>query len=373
MLAALFVLAFAAAPGPDSAASLTERTDPAPPRPARLVLAAGVGVERFHDDNILQLTARSLDRLSAGPSPPRFLVTTPGDDVDALHAEVRGRLRWLRRRETRLGVAVDVDRYAVNAVKDWEQYRFDAAQEITASRRFLTTARVWASRTPNFYLGQITDDDESFTAGTRIRHPLAYAETEIGAHLDQEMVRGRLAVGAGALRRHRDYGEHFAERDNVNVEWQVDASVHPFRRWGLELGLDWRTGRLDARGDLPATEVVDRDISYDHHGLGLSVTAPWEIFGRRGRATWEYEPETRAYTTADKFDLTRFERTNERRQHTVTVSQRLAGPLEAAFRWSRLTSEASFPDGERLADDRTDFEQNRTGFQLRVRKELFSR
>ena len=373
MIAPLLALVLAAAPGPDSAASPTERTDPAPPRPPKLALAASVGVERFHDDNILQLTARNLARLDANPSPPRFLVTTPDDDVSELHADVRARLRVLRRRETRFGVSADVDRYAVNTVKNWEEYRFDAAQEVTASKRFLTTVRAWVSRVPGFYLGQITDEDESFTAGTRIRRPLTYAETETGVHVAQELLRGRVVAGAGALRRRRDYDEHFSERDNVNVEWQLDGSARPFRGWALVLGLDWRTGRLAARGDLPATEIVDRDISYDHHGLGVSVAAPWEILGRRGRATWEYEPETRAYTTTDKFDLTRFARTNERVQHTVTVTQRLGGPLEAVFRWSRLTSEASFPDGERLSDDRTDFEQNRAGFQLRARWDLVSR
>lgn len=363
----ILLLALAAVPRPDADAPRSEHTDPAPPREHRVALGGRIAIERTHDDNILHLAQRDLDRLATGPTPPRFRVTTADDDIQSFHGEVRARLRWLRRRETRLGAALDADRYETNAVKDWQEYRFDASQELTASRRSLMTLSGWVSRLPRYYLGEITDQDDSFAAGTRIRRSLTFAQTEAGALLEQRFLKGRLELGAGGLRRRRDYDSHFDERDNTNVEWRVEGTVRPLRFWGLALGIDWRGGRLAARGDLASTLIRDADISYDHHGLGVSIDAPWEIFGRRGRASWDYQPETRRYTTADKFDLTRFERTNARRDQSVVVSQTLAGPLEAALRWSRLTSDASFPDGERFPDDRTDFVQNRFGVTLRAR------
>lgn len=374
MKSLLFLLWIAAAPGPVAGAPAPSgRTEPAPPRPSSSSWSASVAIERLHDDNILQLTKHDADRFAANSSPPRFLIESTGDNVSVLHGNLRWRPRLVRRRETRFAGSLDVSRYDRNPVKNWEEYGASLEQELTASRRALTTVRVWGSRVPDYYLRQITDEDDSFDAGVRIRRPLRYAETELGARLSQELARGRVEISGGVRRRHRDYDGHFNERDNDNDEWTVAARGRPVPGWGLTAGLSYVAGALEARGDLAASAIRDADISYDHRGLGGSLMMPWVIGGRRGRVQFEYAPETRAYTTTDKFDLTRFDRTNFRRETTVTVTQRVWGAFDAIAEYQRLTSDARFPDGVNFSEDVTDFEQTRFGLTLRAHWDLRGR
>lgn len=342
----------------------------AAPAPAKSPFSLAVSLSRQHDDNILQLTQHNLDRLAADASAPRFLVSTPDDEVTAASADALWHGRLLPRRESRVVASADARRYARNEVMNWEEYELSVQQELTASRRSLSSLKLWTASVPRYYLGQITDADDSFAAGTRIRRSLTYAQSTLGARADQRLLQGRARAALGIERLHRNYDGHFDERDNDNVQWRAQLVVSPFRRWGGSAGIVWLTGRLDARGDLVLSPIRDADISYDHRGLGASVTLPWGRGERRGRVDIDWMPERRTYTTSDVYDLTRHGRENERRETAVRVTQHAWGPFEAVATWSRLTSDASFPDGVPLPEEQTNFDQTRYGLMLRGRWEV---
>lgn len=329
-----------------------------------------VGIERVHDDNILQLTAHGFDRFSQNPDPPRFLIVSPDDAIHVIRGDVRWSTRPLPRRETRLAASVDANEYQRNRVKNWQEYEVSLRQELTSSRRNLSTLEISWADLPRYYLGEITDADASFEAGTRIRKSLDYAQVALAARLEQELFHGRLVLGAGFERLHRDYGASFEERDNDNDQWRAALETRPFPRWGLTARVAYLEGTLTARGDLESTPIRDTDISYRHSGLGAGLTLPWGRGSGRGRLVASWMPERRVYSTSDKFDLLRFGRTNRREETTLRVYQSVWGPFEAVGTYDRLTSRASFTQGIDFDPDVTDFVQTRLGLMLRARWEL---
>lgn len=329
-----------------------------------------LGVERGSNDNILQLTPDDIARFDRSPAPPRFLITSTADDITALHGDAYAHLRILRRRDTRLGASFDGTTYDRNEVKNWHQFGASLSQELTASRRHLTTLNAWRTTLPRYYLRQITDADASFAAGARIRRSLDYAQRTAGVRLAQEWWRGRVALGLGFERITRDYNAEFDERDNHNDQWRITAGGRPLPGWGLTTELAYVAGHLRAHGDLAASPIVDTDISYDHHGLGGSITAPWGHAGSRGHVEVDVMPEVRTYRTTDRFDVARFGRVNHRLDTTVRVVQRVWAPFELVGTWERLTSDASFNSGIDLPEDQTDFDQTERSIMLRARWEI---
>jgi len=329
-----------------------------------------LGIEWLNDDNILQLPPSDLARLASNPTPPRFLVTTPDDNVAAVHGDAYAHVQPLRRRDTRLGVSFDASSYARNDVKDWHQFGVSLQQELTASRRNLTALNAWWSSVPDYYLLQVTDADDSFAAGFRIRRSLTYGETTTGARLDQDLLRGRVKLAIGFERAERDYNAYFNERDNHNDQWRFSGEVRPFRGWGATARATFLTGTLRARGDLASSPIADADISYDHHGLGASVSLPWGRGRSRGRVDVSVMPQTRDYLTTDKFDLRRFGRENHRLETVVRVTQRVWGPFEAVATYDKLRSDAAFDSGLTFPEEETDFDQTQAGLMLRGRWEL---
>ncbi len=340
------------------------------PAAARADWTLGASLERSHDDNVLQLTSRRLDQLTATPGMPRFRIDTPDDDVSTLALSGAWQSHLVRRRQTRFAAAFEAHQYARNDVCNWNELSGSVRQELTASRRMLTTLTLSGESLPKYYLGEVTDPDESFAAGRRIRQSLQYAQRTLGARLDQRLLRGRVSWSAGFDRQHRDYGPHFAERDNDDDAWTLEARVQPLRAWGATAGVTWITGRLAARGELADTPVRDTDISYDHDGIGVSASLPWGHGRTRGRFDAEWQPEDRTYRTADKFDVLRYGRVNHRRFVELRATQRVWGPIEAVAHWSRLTSDAAFPPGIAIPEEQTDFTQTRAGLALRGRWSL---
>lgn len=340
----------------------------APPRAAAAespswTFTLGAGLH--HDSNILQLSNRNLDRMSTDPGVPRFLIDQADDQVFDLSAGVTMRAKPIRRRETRVEATAEADHHSASDVADWHQLGFAVQQELTAARRTLTTLRAWGSTMPSYYLGEITDDDDSFATGRRIRRSLTFAQTVVGARLEQRIARAELA---GTLERaHRNYDTHFDERDGDDQRWRAGLTVEPSPRTGVRLGAALTGGRYDARGDLAASLIRDDDISYDHRGFAVSAVVPWGHGPSRGRVEVEIAPETRTYTTADPFDVLRYHRENRRVESRVRVTQRAWGPFDAIATWDRTTSDASFPAGAGVPEDDYDFDQTRFGVMLRGR------
>jgi len=326
-----------------------------------------IGLARGHDDNVLQMTPHGFDRFATNPAAPRFLIASPGDDVNRAAVDAAWSGRLLRRRATRVAASLDLRDYQLDHVMNWHALGAGVTQELTGSRRHLVTLKLTASDLPRYYLGEITDDDASSTAGTRIRHSLTYAQFNWGMRLEREMLRRRLWLGAGYEDVRRDYNANFDERDNHNRQGRFTAEARPAGRGGIVLRAQVLLGTLHARGDLPATPVLDNDISYAHHGVGGGVSVPWGSRAARGHVDVDLMPEARVYSTRDKFDVTRFGRTNHRLETSLRLVQALPGPLEVVVTYSHLASDATFDPAIAIPTDQTDFRQTQYGLMLRGR------
>ncbi|HEY6196647.1 MAG TPA: hypothetical protein VI504_16575 [Candidatus Eisenbacteria bacterium] len=358
-----------------SAAAIARAAEPgAPPRRAsvgRSPLGFNFSLGRGHDDNVLQLTRQTLDLFTRRPGPPRFLISQVGDMATIARGSLRWRARPWDRRETRLDLDAAFHRYDHDRVFDWQELELSASQELTASRRRPLTAELYGGRVPDYYLGEITDIDESVAAGRTVRHSLSYAQTTYGLRLRQELLRGRLEFGGALERIHREYNRHFLERMNDNDSWRLQAEATPFRGWDGSARVTWLRGDLNARGDLPDTlGVTDTDISYDHDGVGISLALPWGRGAWRGRFDGSFMPEVRRYTTDNKFDILRFGRENHRRDTRLRLTQRVWGPLDAVATWERLISRAEFHQGITFPAAQTNFDQEQFGVELRARWEF---
>lgn len=333
-----------------------------------ITFAAELG--REHDDNVLQLTRRNLDRFTTNPGAPRFLIPQVGDVSTTFTGSARYRARPLPRRETRVALEASVTRFDHDTVADWERYGLSVSQELTATRRRLLTLELYGSWIPAYYLGEITDLDESVALGDRVRQSLTYEQTRLGARLRQAMWRGRLEASGALEREHRDYSTHFTERDNTDETVRLGLDATPWPRWPVSADVTWERGDRNARGDIPdPLGVVDTDISFDHDGYAVGMTLPWGRGAWRGRADGRYAREVRRYTTRDKFDIIRFGRENHRRDTAVRITQRVWGPVDAVVSWSRLTSRAEFHEGITFPAEQTNFAQERFGAELRARWE----
>lgn len=334
----------------------------------RPALLFSLTVGREHDDNVLQLTRQNIDLFASRPGPPRFLISDVGDMTTVIEGSVRSRFRPWPRHQSELSLGAEAHRYDHDRTVDWQQYEATLAQELTASRRHLTTLELWASRIPDYYLGEITDLDESVAAGDRVRQSLDYAQLGYGVRLRRQELRGRLEFMGGIERLHRGYNQHFHERDNDNEQFRLQAVCTPFRNWGGSVRITWLKGDLNARGNIPdPLDVRDTDVSYDHDGVGVGVGLPYGHGLWRGRIDAAFMPEVRAYTTDDKFDILRFRRENHRRDTRVRWIQRVWGPLDAVVSWSRLYSRAEFHGGIPFPAEQTNFAQEQFGVSLRGR------
>lgn len=337
-------------------------------RATRSPIAFTATLGRQHDDNVLQLTKRNLDRFATNPGAPRFLVPQIADMATSFEASGRLRGRPIHRRETRLGVDVAVVHFDHDDVADWEQYGVQLAQELTATKRQLLTLELYGTRIPSYYLGEITDLDASVALGSRVRSSLTYRQTRSGVRLRQATWRGHLELSGALEHEHRDYNSRFDERDNDDDQFRIAADLAPWTRWPASVRVAWERGDRNAKGDLLETpSVVDTDISYDHEGLGVTLTLPWGRGPWRGRADATYAPEVRRYTTTDPFDVIRFGRENHRREIGVRVTQRVWGPFDALATWSRLTSVAQFNQGITFPAEETNFAQEQFRLALRAR------
>lgn len=340
--------------------------EPARPTLERLGLAFSVADEVRYDDNILWMSDRDIRRLAANPNSSRFRVSSPDDWVDHGEFDAWWTRRLFPRRRTRFNAGFDLYRFRTNAIKNWDEYHVGMTQELTASRRHLVSLRVGGAWVSDFYLRELTDDDDSFSAGRRIRRSARYDQASPSASLSWEVVESRLTMSLGYERARRNYVHFFDERDGIRTDWSLEARVRPVRAWRIELTLAGATGTRAAKGDLPNTPIPDDDISYDHRGGSFRAAIPWgEML--RGRVEAAFEIERRQYTTSNAFDLFRFGRRDTLRERRLRVVQRLGRRLDLIAEWRHISNDAKFAPGVIPRDDVTDFDDNRYDLGLRAR------
>ncbi|HJQ97838.1 MAG TPA: hypothetical protein VJ826_05945 [Candidatus Polarisedimenticolaceae bacterium] len=329
-------------------------------------LSVELALDARYDDNIIQLSGRDIDRLEQGSSTSKFRITTPDDWISVLQVDGRYAHEIFQRRETRVHVGADAYRYATNDIKNWSEYRLDVMQELTGSRRHLLVLRAGVEYVADFYVRELTDDDASFEAQTRIRHSARYDELSYFAALDQEIVPSRFGLALRFEGADRDYVPDFDERDGRRSGGDLIGRIQPVGKSGPLLELGWTKGAYAARGDLASTPIPDDDISYDFDGPTIQVTVPWGA-AHRGRVQAGYELTRREYTTTNVFDVSHFARDDRRLDYGVRVVQRLRPGLELDAEWRHLSNDARFPTGFEPQDDVSDFNENRFSVGVRTR------
>lgn len=317
-----------------------------------------VSLEAAYDDNIIQLSEGDRQLLKDNTDPDRFRITTADDAV----AEGNFDFRWsghpIGERRTLVAASVDAHRYTRNSVKDYQEIALSISQEITASRSHLASIRLRVSRTPTFYLRQLTDDDASFAAGQRIREAATYAENEYALAYRQEIVDGRMEGRLGWGHRSRNFNDHFDERDGARREWSLVLTGRPSGRSPIEMSLEYETGALHARGDLPSSPIADDDVSYRFRAIVLGAGIPWKT-DRRGRLEIDLRREWRDFTTANSFDTSHSGREDDRRDYRARLVQSLHSGLDLVAEIRRRSNDTALPAGFTASEEETDFVEDR--------------
>jgi hypothetical protein len=325
-----------------------------------------VRLEQRYEDNILELDDRNLERIDRQSGTERYGVETPDDFVTRARFRMGYEFRVVPRRETDVRAEIESRFYARNDVKNHEVFSLDLSQEISASRRNLSSFHVsWDTR-PDFFHRNLTDDDASFLARERIRRGSRYDQSRLILRFEQEVVDGRLDAWVAHRWRWRDFNRAFDERDNERRTWELGIEGRPTRWYDLRIGARYQQGELVADGDLPSTIIFDDDISYDRETWRVWVRQGWGD-RLRGWARVEVGGETRSFTTTNAFDRGRFGREDDRVRFRIAAAQRLTRNLELRAEWAHQDSDAGYPDDLVGFDDRTDFVQNRFTFGVRMR------
>ena len=315
-------------------------------------------LETRYDDNILKLSEKDKDLFEMNPDSERFSIETIDDYVAIGRIDLRWSGKPIRKRETAIRASLDAFRYARNGIKDYERFGVSIFQEITASRRHLGSLRIAFSRTPSFYKRQRVDEDASFDAGRVIIREYSYAESKYSLAYKQEIVNRRFEARLGREYSVRDYNHHFNERDSTKDTWSVALYGRPFGGSPIEIGLDYQTGDLRARGDLPSSRIADDDVSYRHRAVILEVEIRWKA-QRRGRINISAERQIRNFTTDNRFDIGHSGREDERRDYRADLVQRLTRSLTLVAELQRKSNDVVLLSEFAKPDDVTDFVENR--------------
>ena len=175
---------------------------------------------------------------------------------------------------------------------------------MTGSRLYLSAGHV-----EDLKLKRIIDDDETLAQGRTVRadQELDVASLAVGGVV--EIVKRRLASELSLSRDDRDYVQTFDERDATLDAWRVRFMGYPGKHWRLRGA--WEDGSYDARGDDPATALVEDDLSSRRGTVAADVRYE---FGdeERQRVQIGWERENRRFTSPSPFDFYHYGRTDRR-------------------------------------------------------------
>lgn len=318
----------------------------------------GISLETRYDDNILQLSEEFQERFREESDPERFLIESLDDYVAIGKVDLRWKGKPIRKRETAVRGFLDAYRYVRNDIKDYENFGISISQELTASQRHLASLQIRYSRIPDFYKRHRVDEDASFDAGERVISSYDYEEDTYSVTYEQEIVHRRLEARIDWQYFDRDYNDNFNERDSTKDIWSLALIGRPFRDTPLEVSVAYGTGDLRARGDLPATPIIDDDVSYRLDTYLLEIEYRWKG-GRGGRVGVSAEREFREFTTDNAFDLGHFGREDERNNYRFRLDQRLSRHLVLLAKYHRKSREVTLPPGIPVSPDETDFVEHR--------------
>ena len=320
----------------------------AEPDPFRLRLSVQPG----YDDNILQLSEDEQQEFEDDTDPNQFLIESTDDVITRARAELRWETNLWKKRTTYWSARITAYIFATNDVKDYEEYVVGVDQEIHRPSRHRSWVELEYTRSPSRYSREITDDDATLAAGTRIRESLIQETDEYWLGYRQRILGKELELEGGYRFEVMDFGTHFPERDSVRGTWVLQGRSEPFETWPFQFTISQEYGTNDAEGDLASTTFVDDDPSYRFYGTTLSAELPWK---GGGHFEAEIEVEFRSYTTDNPLDTVRFDREDDRRTYTGRVEQTLRPGFLAFAEYRHRVVEADLPRATPATDEDTDY------------------
>ncbi len=376
----------ASAAQPDTVAAAAQ--DPAPPEeprtrnPAPEAQAAGarkewslrLGLDARYDDNILQLSKRDRDRID-NPSPDdvaanRFSIESADDFITVARLSPALKAHWWRGRPTSFDLDVSAYKYFDASIKDYQVYRFSAAQTLRGGKALTTRAGLTFALLPRYYLRNLISDryleELGFLPSPLPRLEVTYRKTYAQLELEQEIVRDVLTFRGFCGRENRDYNRYFDERDSRMPYGEAGLAWTPLRNARLRLRAAYRREDLHAEGDLSDTPSFNEDdISSRRHIIEADVRVRWGAKGRRMWLALDHENERRDYTTTSTIDAFHLGREDTRHYTTLSYRAELRKGWFLAAQVEHDTNRSRFPaatGGTAEPNDITDYTENLAQF-----------
>ena len=361
------VLLAAVAPAPAAPAAQPDTV-------ARKGWTLRLGLDARYDDNILQLSDRDLNRIdnpSAGDvAANRFSIESADDFITVARLSPALKADWWRGRPTSFDLDVSAYKYLDASIKDYQSYRFSAAQTLRGGKALTTRAGLTCGLLPRYYLRNLISDRYLEELGV-LPSPLprlevTFRKTYAQIELEQEIVRDVLTFRGFWGRERRDYNRYFDERDSRMPYGEAGLVWTPRRDARLRLRAAYRREDLHAEGDLSDTpSFIEDDISSRRHIMEAGLRVRWGAKGRRMSLALDYENERRDYTTTDTFDAFHLGRKDTRNYATLSFRAELRKGWFLAARAEHDTNRSRFPaaaGGTTEPNDITDYTENLAQF-----------
>ena len=328
------------------AARAADAAEKAPASPWSFTLRAEGEIR--YDDNILSLSEREKSRFESDPAfrnSDRFKIDSVDDFILAPDVGLTFRRSPKGGRETSFGGSLRGYEYLQNSVKSYLSFGVWFRQELNTSREHGTAISGGFTRTPDYYLRELIDDDESLAAGTTIRNSLDYILNQGFLELSQELVSRVLDFSVRYALERRNYNDHFNERDSNSTLTVASFDVFPLKRNLFRIRPYYAHESRTSRGDIPASPVVDDDVGFDSNLYGMELRWLWgpDADHRRTITVWS-ENEKRDFTTESSSDLGHFGREDDITQYRAGYEHELNRNWQLRFAYRYRNNDSFTPD-----------------------------
>jgi len=347
---ALVVVAAGAAAWSGAAGATTAEETPAAAAPTATPWTFRLRAEGElrHDDNVLSLSDREIDRFENDPAyaqSDRFKIESVDDFIFAPDLGFTFNRSPRQGRETSFGAALRAYEYFNDSVKSYQSYGVWLRQELNRSRAHGTVLSAGFDRTPSYYLRELIDDDESVAAGTTIRNSLDYDLNQGYLELAQEIAPRTFDATLRYVLERRNYNDHFNERDSNSTIWAVHFDIFPMQHNLFRVRPYYASEKRTSAGDIPSSPVIDDDVAFEGTLYGLELRWLWgpDSDHRRTITIW-YENETRDFTTGTVTDVGHYGREDDITQYWAGYEQELGREWLLRFAYRHRNNDSSTPD-----------------------------
>ena len=307
-----------------------------------------------YDDNILGLSDTEVRNLRSTDDPvndERYRIEKPNDFIFNPSVAFGVHRKPAGGPDTTFGMSIGTNQYLRDTIKNYQEYRLWARQELNRSREHRTTLGVGGSRIPSYFLRQLVDDDLSVAPNTcntpdpndLCHNSATYKLTTGYVELSQEIINRILSAEARYARERRDYNHHFDERDASSEIYGLSVSIYPTGGIGFRLRPYYEHEKRTTRGDTgPTTTSVEDDAGFDGDVYGLEARGLWGAdTDHRNTLRGYYQWETKEFTSSDPNDAGHFGREDRISRFGIGYGRELGRHLKLNLSGYHRTNDVS--------------------------------